>query len=176
MRPGQPAGFSPNGILQVTPEFLEGVILQVKAAGFRLHRTRRCSKRLKSPVPARPFAAFTLDDGYRDNRYYAYPVFKRHGVPFTIYVSSDYADGKGDLWWLNLEAALRGLGRVQLDMRGELWLLWRTMHNEPPRSHETNRRWPVRCPSWMPGRWCSTFHARRVLIRSALPRPRHDVG
>jgi len=120
VRPGQPAGFSPNGILQVTPEFLESVILQVKAAGFDCIALDDVPKRLKSPVPARPFAAFTLDDGYRDNRDHAYPVFKRHGVPFTIYVSSDYADGKGDLWWLNLEEALRGLPSVQLDMRGEL--------------------------------------------------------
>ncbi len=120
VRPAQPSGFSPNGILQVTPAFLESVILQVKAAGFDCIALEDVPKRLKSPVPTRPFAVFTLDDGYRDNRDHAYPVFKRHNVPFTIYVSSDYADGNGDLWWLNLEAALRGLRRVQLDMRGEL--------------------------------------------------------
>jgi len=33
------------------------------------------------------FAAFTLDDGYRDNLDIAYPIFKDKKIPFTIYLS-----------------------------------------------------------------------------------------
>lgn len=110
--------FSPNGILKVTPGFLDTVIGQVKAAGFDCIALDDVPARLAETGKRAPFAVFTLDDGYRDNATYAYPVFKRHGVPFTIYVPSAFADGTGDLWWLNLEEALRRLSRVELEMKG----------------------------------------------------------
>ena len=112
------SGFAPNGILKVTPAFLESVVVQVKAAGFDCISLDDVAKRLADTAETRPFAVFTLDDGYKDNRDYAYPVFKRHGVPFTIYVPTAFADGAGDLWWLKLEDALRVLPRVRLDMNG----------------------------------------------------------
>lgn len=120
VRPEQKKGFAPNRILQVTPEFLENVIVQVKAAGFDCISIDDVPERLKSRDSERPFAVFTLDDGYRDNRDHAYPIFKRHDVPFTIYVPADYADGKGDLWWLTLEEALRRLPRVEVDLAGDI--------------------------------------------------------
>ncbi|MEQ1717755.1 MAG: polysaccharide deacetylase family protein [Hyphomicrobium sp.] len=116
--PHTPAAFSPNGILKVTPEFLDTVITQVKAAGFDCIALDDVPERLTQGRGRRPFAAFTLDDGYKDNRDYAYPVFKRHGVPFTIYVPSSFADGTGNLWWLNLEEALRRSQSVTLEMNG----------------------------------------------------------
>ena len=42
----------------------------------------------------RPFACFTFDDGYRDNREHAYPVFKRLNLPFAIYIPTAYAEGR----------------------------------------------------------------------------------
>lgn len=116
--PGKPADFEPNRILKVTPEFLESVILQVRAAGFDIISMDDLPERLAAPVDGRPFAVFTLDDGYKDNREFAYPVFKRHKAPFTIYVAADFADGRGDLWWLTLEEAIRRLPEVTLDMDG----------------------------------------------------------
>jgi peptidoglycan/xylan/chitin deacetylase (PgdA/CDA1 family) len=110
--------FEPNRILKVTPEFLESVILQVRGAGFDIIAMDAVPERLNGPRPKRPFAVFTLDDGYNDNRDFAFPVFKRHNVPFTIYVASEFADGRGDLWWLTLEEALRRLPAVTLEMEG----------------------------------------------------------
>jgi len=116
--PEAPAAFEPNRILKVTPEFLESVIQQVRANGFDIIGMDDVAERLKTGDPAPPFAVFTLDDGYRNNRDYAYPVFKRHNVPFTIYVASDFADGRGDLWWLTLQEALARLPAIALDMDG----------------------------------------------------------
>lgn len=116
--PDVPRDFEPNRILKVTPEFLESVVVQVRAAGFDIIGMDDVAQRLKASDGARPFAVFTLDDGYKDNRDYAYPVFKRHNVPFTIYVAADFADGRGDLWWLTLQEALARLTEVDLDMDG----------------------------------------------------------
>ena len=117
--PEAPKDFEPNRILKVTPDFLETVIQQVKDAGFDIIAMDDVPERLKRPRSARPFAVFTLDDGYKDNRQYAYPIFKKYGAPFTIYVATDFADGNGDLWWLTLEEAIRRLSAVTLDMNGQ---------------------------------------------------------
>jgi peptidoglycan/xylan/chitin deacetylase (PgdA/CDA1 family) len=120
VRPEPAEPFEPNRILKVTPRFLEAVIGEVVDAGFDIVSLDEVARRLKEGAGERPFACFTLDDGYRDNRDYAYPVFKRHGVPFAIYMPAAFADGTGDLWWLALEAALRKLPRVDLEMNGDM--------------------------------------------------------
>ena len=48
----------------------------------------------------------TLDDGYRDNKEWAYPIFRRQEVPFAIYVPTSFPDRLGQLWWLALEQAI----------------------------------------------------------------------
>jgi len=117
--PHPPAEFEPNRILKVTPQFLDEVVRDVIAAGFDVIPLDGVRERLQDADPSRPFACFTLDDGYRDNRDYAYPIFRRHNVPFTIYVPTDFADGRGDFWWLTFEKVLRAAPQITLAMRGE---------------------------------------------------------
>lgn len=118
VRPEAPGAFEPNRILKITPQFLDAVIHQVAASGFDLVSMDEAHLRLSEGDFERPFAAFTFDDGYRDNREHAYPVLKRHGVPFTIYVPTDYADGVGDLWWLTLERLISAIDGLSLKMDG----------------------------------------------------------
>lgn len=110
--------FEPNRILKVTPAFLESVIRQVMEAGFDFLTMDEVPARLADMRPSRPFACFTLDDGYRDNLEHALPVFRRFGVPFTVYVPGDYADGRGDLWWLMLERVIQTSDVVNVTMNG----------------------------------------------------------
>lgn len=110
--------FEPNRILKVTPDFLDNVISQVTEAGFELLGIDEVPERLANRSGRRPFAVFTLDDGYRDNLEYALPVFKRHAAPFTVYVPTDYMDGKGDLWWLMLERVIAASNCVMVRMDG----------------------------------------------------------
>jgi peptidoglycan/xylan/chitin deacetylase (PgdA/CDA1 family) len=116
--PDPPQSFEPNRTLRVTPDFLEDVIEVTRGAGFDIISIDDVPRRLQQGRE-RPFAVFTLDDGYKDNREFAYPVFKRHEVPFTIYVASDFADGKPDLWWLTLEEVLRSSPHITLAMTGQ---------------------------------------------------------
>jgi peptidoglycan/xylan/chitin deacetylase (PgdA/CDA1 family) len=116
--PEPPQNFEPNRILKVTPDFLESVVRATLDADFDVIALDDVRDRLEAGSE-RPFACFTLDDGYRDNREYAYPIFKRHRIPFTIYVPSDFADGRPDLWWVTLERVLRSASHITLAMNGE---------------------------------------------------------
>lgn len=48
------------------------------------------------PFP-RGAVAVTVDDGYRDFAN-AWPVFSRHGVPVTVYLTTGFVDGQCRLW------------------------------------------------------------------------------
>ncbi len=113
--PGHQPPFAPNGILTVTPEFLDSVIGQVRAAGLDIVTLDEARKRIVQGNASRRFVCFTLDDGYRDNLEYAWPVFKRHAAPFTVYVPSDFADGTGRLWWVALERIIAGNDTVEAE-------------------------------------------------------------
>jgi peptidoglycan/xylan/chitin deacetylase (PgdA/CDA1 family) len=105
VKPAEPNAFAPNQILEVTPEFLEDTIKTVRASGFDIVSLDEALPRIGSGA-GRPFACFTLDDAYRDNKDYAVPVLAKHGVPFTIYVPEHFADGTGEIWWVELERAI----------------------------------------------------------------------
>ncbi len=116
VRPEPPPAFSPNRILAITPTFLEQMIEHVLGAGYDVIRLDDIPRRLAEPASTRRFACFTFDDGYRDNHDHALPVFERYGLPLAIYVTSEFADGTGDLWWLALEEAIRRLDTVDIEM------------------------------------------------------------
>ena len=118
VRPETPDTFEPNRILKVTPEFLDIVIHQVVEAGFDILSINEAHHRLSEGSFERPFACFTFDDGYKDNREFAYPIFAKYGLPFTIYIPTDFPDGRGDLWWLALEKIVSEVASLKINMDG----------------------------------------------------------
>jgi peptidoglycan/xylan/chitin deacetylase (PgdA/CDA1 family) len=51
----------------------------------------------------------TFDDGYKDNLIYAYPILKKHNVPFAICINSNFINNK-DMFWLSKFNVLRKHG------------------------------------------------------------------
>lgn len=116
--PDRGLDFEPNRILRITSEFLEDLICDVRSEGFEFIALDDVPGRLANPGKHSPFVCVTFDDGYRDNRDVAFPILKRHGVPFTVYIASDFADGKGDLWWLALEDIVRHATSIEAPIVG----------------------------------------------------------
>ena len=92
-----------NSGLEVTPEYLEKTILFLRENNYEIVPLGQVEKILNGDYLEKKFAVFTFDDGYADNYRFAYPIFKKHGVPFTIYVTTDLPDNKAILWWYLLE-------------------------------------------------------------------------
>jgi peptidoglycan/xylan/chitin deacetylase (PgdA/CDA1 family) len=117
VRPQPTTAFQPNRILDITPEFLETAILTLTRQGYDFIRLEDSADRLQSPKTA-PFACFTLDDGYRDNAAFAAPIFTRHAVPFTIFLTKGFVDATHSMWWETLEALLDTVSVLAFDFGG----------------------------------------------------------
>ncbi|MGI8724110.1 MAG: polysaccharide deacetylase family protein [Methyloceanibacter sp.] len=114
---------------------------QVQDAGLDVVSLDEAVTRLEEGTDRR-FVSFTFDDGYRDILEHAYPLFKAHGLPMTIYVPTDFPDGKGELWWLALEKIVaRAEDGIELCRNGDLWQLPTGTVAEKQRSFEQIYWW-----------------------------------
>lgn len=103
VRPARPDAFQPNQLLEVTPEFLTQVLAWLRGEGIDIVSLDEMHRRVSDGDFGRRFVCITLDDGYRDNKVWAYPLFKRYEAPFTIFVPTSFPERAGKLWWVALE-------------------------------------------------------------------------
>src|ERR1044072_6419467 len=119
VRPPRADAFQPNRLLEVSPQFLEDVLRELRRSGVDIVTLDEMHRRLKEQDFRRRFVCLTFDDGYRDNARYALPVLQKYDAPFAIYIPTSFADRAGELWWLTLEAAIARVSRLALVMDGE---------------------------------------------------------
>ena len=111
--------FAPNYHLTASPEFLDRIILKLKGDGYDFISLDEVAERLQSPEKykdAKPFLSITLDDGYRDNLVNAVPVFRRHEVPYTIYIAPALTDGTVTLWWEDIEHLIASKKKISVSL------------------------------------------------------------
>jgi peptidoglycan/xylan/chitin deacetylase (PgdA/CDA1 family) len=63
----------------------------------------------------RKFMCFTLDDGCRDNAQFAAPVFRKHGVPYTMFITPGFVERSRTMWWETAEALTRAAASFNFD-------------------------------------------------------------
>lgn len=85
--------------LEVTPDYLEKIITEYKARGYSFVSIDNIFDYHFSFFNSRRWVCITFDDGYRDNYTIAYPLLKRLGVPFTVYVTTGFVDNQLPMWW-----------------------------------------------------------------------------
>jgi peptidoglycan/xylan/chitin deacetylase (PgdA/CDA1 family) len=158
-------GFTPNGLLEITPEYLNAVLTTVRALGYDLVSLDEAHRRLQQRQFDRKFAVFTLDDGYKDNLEVAAPIFAKHEAPFTIYLSSGMPDGTVDLWWMGLEACIRAQDALEWSLNGVQYTLPASTAEQKQKAYDT-LYWPLRnLPE----------HEQRIAIRDLASQCRVDM-
>lgn len=105
--------FSPNRDMAVSPAFLEGFIRDAQKRGYTFVSLDQLSEQLVAGS-GKKLLTLTFDDGYRDNFTVAYPLLKRLGIPFAIYVTTSFPDGEAVLWWDAVERLLQENDHITL--------------------------------------------------------------
>ncbi|OCW55614.1 polysaccharide deacetylase family protein [Hoeflea olei] len=118
VRPAAHKVFDPAAHLTVTPEFLDASITRLKRDGHVPVALCDLPDYLARPDKPGPAMVFTLDDGYRDNDRYARPVFEKHGVPYTIFISGGFVDRTHSIWWETAEQLLAQVDTFSFDFGG----------------------------------------------------------
>lgn len=118
VRPKAGGAYAPNRELEITPEFLDAALGSMQAAGYEFVSLDDVSRRLDAGERGRRFAAVTLDDGYRDNLEVALPIFRRHGVPFTVFCTTGFLRRDAMIWWKVVEEVVAAARSVEFDFGG----------------------------------------------------------
>ena len=118
VRPASRAEFRPNRHLEITPNFLRSTLLHLRSHEIDIITLDELHRRLREGDFSRRFVCFTFDDGYRDNRDFALPVMQEFAAPFTVYVTSDFAEGTGKLWWITLERVISKASELEVAIDG----------------------------------------------------------
>jgi peptidoglycan/xylan/chitin deacetylase (PgdA/CDA1 family) len=118
VRPARHDRFQPNKFLEITPEFLETIVLRLQRDNVDLVSIGEAERRLTDMDFKRRFAVLTLDDGYRDTKDYAYPILKKHDVPFAVYVATSFPERQGKLWWTAMESIVAANDTIAITIDG----------------------------------------------------------
>lgn len=100
-------GFEPLADLTHSAAFLEALVVEFRKRGFDFLSLEDALPSHREHRGGRRFLALTFDDGYADNFTRAYPVLRRHGVPFTLFVTTGFVDRTVPMWWLLFAGLIR---------------------------------------------------------------------
>lgn len=111
--------FAPNGILEITPEFLDAALGHLREAGIDLVSMDEAARRISAPERHPFFVALTFDDGFRDTLDVALPILQKHLAPACVFVVPGFAERRAPLWWVDLENAIRALPEIGIVLNGK---------------------------------------------------------
>ena len=98
--------FPSNRELEITPDFLEQSILRFQNDGFQFVPIDDIISSIscrKWDLLRKKRINISFDDGFKDIYEYAFPIFKKYHIPFTLYLVGSFPEGLSDLWWIQME-------------------------------------------------------------------------
>jgi len=111
----------PNRDFYVDLDFLDRFLGYARERGWDVVTVTEALRRTADAGDRSRYLNFSIDDCYRDTYERVVPLFRRHNVPVTLYVTTGIPDGTLSLWTAGLEDALLHRDRVVVD--GEILTL-----------------------------------------------------
>ena len=114
---------APIDELRVSPEYFEAFLCEQQER-LEFISINEVPERMANQRKGKPFGVITFDDGYEDNYMYAYPILKKLGIPFTIYVSVNLVNDHTPIWNypLIIERIIKKNG--ELNIEGKRYYCW----------------------------------------------------
>jgi peptidoglycan/xylan/chitin deacetylase (PgdA/CDA1 family) len=110
------ASLAASSLLEETdPTLLEEMLALVAVQRLVTVPIGEVNARLASRDHEERFVSFTFDGAYRSVLEMAYPLFKAKGIPFAVFVASDFLDTGNIPWWMALEALVHGNDRLSME-------------------------------------------------------------
>ncbi len=123
--------------LEITPEHLEQIINFFVNRNYCFLSMDQLYEGFKSGTfPDKKFVVFTFDDGYRDNLEIAYPIFKKYGIPFTVYITTGIPNKTAILWWYILEDMLLKMNTVEFSWNDKKYFYYSRTSDEKEKAFE----------------------------------------
>ncbi len=107
----------PNKGFYLNLDYLDNLLGTLKRDGWEIVTADEIVCRLKLGENGSRLVNFSVDDCYRDTFEHVVPLFRRHGVPVTLFVTTGIPDGTMPLGWAGLEAILAE--RPQITYNGQ---------------------------------------------------------
>ena len=104
----------PNRDFYLDLDFLDRFLAHLKARGWDVVTIEEALRRAARGRADDRYVNFSVDDCYRDTFEQVVPLFRRHGVPVTLFVTTGIPDGTLPLWAAGLEDVLLRNDRVAL--------------------------------------------------------------
>ncbi|MGR6466424.1 polysaccharide deacetylase family protein [Rhizobium sp. PAMB 3182] len=105
----------PNRNFYLDLQFLDTLLEYLKASGRRIVTVEEGRRLSAAGADGGSYVNFSVDDCYRDTYEAVVPLFRRHQVPVTLFVTTGIPDGTMPMWGAGLEDALQNRDRVVLD-------------------------------------------------------------
>jgi peptidoglycan/xylan/chitin deacetylase (PgdA/CDA1 family) len=105
----------PNRDFYLDIEFLDRFLAHLVAQNWDVVTIGEALRRSGSADDASRYVNFSIDDCYRDTFELIAPVFRRHDVPLTLFVTTGIPDGTASIWPIGLEYTLLARDEVRLD-------------------------------------------------------------
>jgi len=107
----------PNRDFYLDLGFLDRFLAYLKQNNWDVVTVEEALRRSASAGDASRYVNFSVDDCYRDTFEQVVPLFRRHNVPVTLFVTTGIPDATLPLWAAGLEDALLHRDRVVLEDR-----------------------------------------------------------
>jgi peptidoglycan/xylan/chitin deacetylase (PgdA/CDA1 family) len=107
----------PNRNFYLELEYLERLLSYLVETGREIVTVEECLRRVAAGETGKKFVNFSVDDCYRDTFEEVVPLFRKFGVPVTLFVTSGIPDGHMPMWGAGLEEILLQKDCVNCDGR-----------------------------------------------------------